>query len=529
MRKHGMATATHTLSPLDAMFLELEQSDEGAVMSIGAAMVFAPLPSGGAPPFDQVVRDLGERLQQFPRFSQRLSTTRTGGLRWPTWEPVDHFEIADHVHRATLPSPGGDEELNEWISDFYSHRLDRTRPLWEMALLEGLQDGRWAMVSKIHHCLVDGVGGIDVGQLLLDPSPNPSAQASAPHQLPTAPRADAGDAGGANRGSRLPWWTPPGMLWHGARATADLALHPDQLLELAGRARAMAGVLVRDELVAAPKSSLNVQIGATRRFRALRFTLDDFKEIKVNLGGTVNDVALALCAGGLRSLLLGRGDELPAAGLRGQIPVNIRPTTEDLALGNRLTSLFIPLHVAESDPLERYRRTVDEAEALKRGSQATGARALIELTGLAPPGLHIYLAQSLFDVRLFNLTVTNVPGPRSTLYSFGVPMLELLPLVPLFARHSVGIAIFSYDGGIVIGLNADRDTVPDLDVLADGIEQSFAELKQLARGATHHDGAATPRKVEPTPATKTKSPGAKKAAGGAEKASATRKRPAPHR
>lgn len=478
-----MATAIHSLSPLDAMFLELEQSDEGAVMSIGAAMVFAPLPTGGAPALDQIVWNLAERLEQLPRFSQRLSSARTGGLHWPTWEPVECFYVSDHVHRATLPSPGGDEELFEWISDFYSHRLDRTRPLWEIALLDGIADGRWAIVSKVHHCLVDGVGGIDVGQLLLDSSPNPSAAISNGRGRSTAPVADAGETNGANGGSRLPWWTPPGMLWHGARAAADIARHPEQLLELASRARAVAGVLVRDELIAAPKSSLNPPIGATRRFSALRFALDDFKEIKTSLGGTVNDVALALCAGGLRSLLLHRGDELPAAGLRGQIPVNMRPAADELALGNRLTSLFIPLHVAESDPLERYRRTVRSAEALKHGSQAAGARALIELTGLAPPGLHVHLAQSLFDVRLFNLTVTNVPGPKHTLYSFGAPMLELLPLVPLFARHSVGIAIFSYDGGIVIGLNADRDTVPDLEVLANGIQQSFAELKQLTRGA----------------------------------------------
>jgi diacylglycerol O-acyltransferase len=480
-----MASALHTLSPLDAMFLELEQSDEGAVMSIGAAMVFSPLVSGGAPPFDQVVRNLGARLELFPRFSQRLSRTRTRGLHWPAWEPCERFDIADHFHGATLPSPGGDEQLFEWMSDFYSRRLDRTRPLWEMVLLEGLADGRWAVVSKIHHCLVDGVGGIDVGQLLLDPSPNPRVDMSLDREQLAARAADAENAAPAGSGSRLPWWAPPGMLWHGARAAADLARHPEQLLELAGRARAMTGVLVREELVGAPKSSLNVPIGAARRFRALRFSLDDFKAIKTSLGGTVNDVALALCAGGLRSLLLHRGDKLPAAGLRAQTPVNIRPANEGLALGNRLTSLFIPLPVAESEPLERYRRTVSEAEALKHGSQGAGARALIELIGLAPPGLHIHLAQTLFDTRLFNLTVTNVAGPQSTLYSFGVPMLELLPLVPLFARHSIGIAIFSYDGGVTIGLNADRDAVPDLDVLANGIERSFAELMELTlTGAT---------------------------------------------
>jgi diacylglycerol O-acyltransferase len=475
-----MATATHTLSPLDAMFLELEQSDEGAVMSIGAAMVFAPLAGGGAPAFDEVLANLDARLTQLPRFSQRLSRTRVGGLHWPAWEHIEHFDIADHVHRVRLPSPGADAELCEWMSDFYSHRLDRTRPLWEMALVEGLADDRWAVVSKIHHCLVDGVGGIDVGQLLLDATPEPPASDNGTrhprHQYPV-------DDGRGARGGRphLPWWTPPGLLWLGARTAADVARHPEQVREMLDRARAAAGVIVHDELVAAPKSSLNVPIGATRRFTAARYTMRDFKRIKESLGGTVNDVALALCAGGLRRLLIARGEELPPAGLRGQIPVNIRPAADELALGNRLTSLFIPLPVAEADPLARYNRTVAAAETLKHSSQAGGARALIELTGLAPPALHIHLAQSLFDVRLFNLTITNVPGPRSTLYSFGAPMLELLPLVPLFARHAVGIAIFSYDGGIVFGLNADRDTVPDLDVLATGIEDSFAELTALAR------------------------------------------------
>ena len=190
-----------------------------------------------------------------------------------------------------------------------------------------------------------------------------------------------------------------------------------------------------------------------------------------------------------------RGDELPAAGLRGQIPVNIRPAAEELALGNCLTSLFIPLHVGDADPLARYRHTVAEAEALKHGSQGAGARVLIELTGLAPPSLHIHLAQTLFDVRLFNLTVTNVPGPPNTLYSFGAPMLELLPLVPLFARHALGIAIFSYDGGVVFGCNADRDTVRDLEILCSGIEDSFDELMKLTRAKGR--SASTPPPPSP--------------------------------
>jgi diacylglycerol O-acyltransferase len=458
------------LSPLDAMFLELEESDDSALMHIGGVMVFEPLAGGLAPSLDEVRRNLDARLSALPRFRQRLSSTRTGGLYWPSWEPVERFEVADHVRRAILPSPADDNELFEWIGDFYSHRLDRSRPLWEMVLLEGLRNRRWALATKIHHCLVDGVGGVDVGQVLLDASPDaPAAGAwSAPPTQLAEPE----------HGS--PWWSPVGELLRGARSGLGVATHPDRLRELFDSARAVTGVLVHDELVAAPKSSLNVTIGATRRFEAIRFELDDLKAIKNTFGGTVNDVALTLAAGGLRRLLLHRGDALPQQGLRAQVPVNIRSGDDRPGMGNHLTSLFVHLPVAEPDPLARYRRVLKETRSLKGGDQARGARTLIELTGLAPPALHTHLSRTLFDTRLFNLTITNVPGAPEELYAFGAPMRELIPLVPLFARHSIGIAIFSYAGRVVIGVNADRDTVGDLRVLTAGMERSFAELEECS-------------------------------------------------
>ncbi len=245
----------------------------------------------------------------------------------------------------------------------------------------------------------------------------------------------------------------------------------------------MAEVLVRDELVAAPKSSLNAPIGAKRRLAVTSIPLDELKAIKGELGGTVNDVVLAAAAGGLRELLLARGEEPPSRGLRAMVPVNLRAASERLALGNRLTSLFVHLPVGVSDPHERYRRQMEEAETLKSSSQALGTSTIIDLTGTAPPIVHGLLARSLYATRLFNLTITNVPGPQRPLYAFGSKMLAVWPLVPLPADHAVGLAIFSYDGQVFFCLNADHDTMDDLDVLVEGIATSIAELAAYARSA----------------------------------------------
>jgi len=239
-------------------------------------------------------------------------------------------------------------------------------------------------------------------------------------------------------------------------------------------------LLVQNEVRAAPSTSLNRPIGRHRRFAAAQAPLDDLKRIKRVLGGTVNDVALAAVTAGLRAALVGRGDELPEEGLRAMVPVNIRDAAEQLALGNRISSLFVHLPVAEPSQLLRYAKVLDDAERLKSGDQAMASSTLVELAGLAPPVLHATLAQSLFATRLFNVTVTNVPGPQVTLYAFGSPMRRVLGLVPLAAEHAVGIAILSYDGMVTFGINADHDTVPDIALIADGIEGALAELKAFA-------------------------------------------------
>ena len=470
------------VSPLDATFLELEEADPSAHMHIGAVMIFDPLPGGGTPTVDAVRELLLERLGVMPRFHQRLSESTTGGLTWPSWVDDDAFDITSHVRRAALPAPGGEAELTEWAAEFWSHRLERTRPLWEMVLLEGLEDGRWALASKTHHCMVDGVGSVDVAHLLLDANPEPAAR-PAPDGTPAA---DAGGAGLAHL---------PAALLHGLRAGVEAVSHPTELAEVPHRGRALAELLLRNEVRAAPHTSLNGPIGKQRRFAVADARLEDLKAIKRTLGGTVNDVALAAVTGGLRAVLEAREETPPEAGLRAMVPVNVRGAAEQLALGNRITSLFVHLPVDEGNALVRYARVLEDAERLKAGDQAMAGSTLVQLAGLAPPILHTFLAQSLFATRLFNVTITNVPGSQTTLYAFGAPMRRVLGLVPLAAEHAIGVAILSYAGTVTFNVIADHDSVPEVDLVVAGIEQTLEELlghadaRPLPR-PSHRPGAA---------------------------------------
>ncbi len=454
------------LSMLDTMFLELEQFDETAHMHIGAALIFDPLPGGGTPDITEFRDYVRGRVGILPRFAQQLSGRHAGPLRWLTWEPAKAFNLDAHVHRATLPAPGGEAELHEWLGDFWSHRLDRHRPLWEMTLLDGLEKGRWALATKTHHCLVDGVGSVDIGNALLDTSPE------APPSHPQPLQGGEEELGEQGTGR---FWLSPGLVLRGARAGVGAALHPRESLD---RMRAAAELIVREEVIGAPQSSLNGPMSGTRLFATVRLDLADVKATKTRLGGTVNDVVLALCAGGLRHLLLSRGDALPESNLRAQVPVNIRSEDQEHALGNELTSLFVELPVTEADPIARYRRVVERAEQLKAGSQRAGGKTIVDLADMGPPLAGALLARSMFGgTRMFNLTITNVPASPQRLYAFGAPLVEILPLVPLFAGHTIGIAVVTYAGQMVFGLNADRMAAPDVEVLAEGIKRSFSELR----------------------------------------------------
>jgi diacylglycerol O-acyltransferase len=485
------------LTALDATFLELEEADQSAHMHIGGVIVLEPGPRGGAPPIEEIRRDVVSRLPDLPRYRQRLSAPHTGGLHWPSWEEDTGFRVERHVRRAGLPTPGGIEELCEWAGEYYSQRLDRTKPLWEMTILE-LADGRWAIVTKTHHCMIDGVGSVDMAATLLDT------------ERESRIRSDNGGSTGNGAQVRVrvaesvrPAWrrgleriVRPGLaLGHAGVRTAEaglntieslvgVATHPSRAREVLQRSRALAELVVRDEVIAAPSCSLNRPISGERRLAVIGVQLEELKEIKRALGGTVNDVVLAASAGALRKLLIGRGEEPPEQGLRAMVPVNVRTAGDRLAMGNRISSLFVHLPVSVADPMARYIKQIEEAESLKSGSQTTGSSTLIEVTRHMPPVVHSVLARSMYATRLFNVTITNVPGPQTPLFYFGSKVREIWPLVPIAAEHAVGLAVFSYDGTLYFCVNADRDTVEDLDVLAKGIAESVAELHELAAPAS---------------------------------------------
>ncbi len=477
---------TDSLTALDATFLELEEADESAHMHIGAVMVLDPPAGGQAPQLDEVRAAIDLRLERLPRYRQRLSEPRTGGVRWPRWRPDRDFDIDRHVRTAALPKPAGVDELRVWAGEYFSVRLDRARPLWELVLVP-LSGDRWALVSKTHHCLVDGVGSVDAARALLDTEPD----AEPPLLPPAEPRQEVaasdppsgidvrGRVEGALRtlGRAL---STSSELAHGAAHAIGRATDPHELAAAVRRAEAVVEVLVRDELNAAPAASINAPIGTHRRLAVVATPLDTLKEIKAELGGTVNDVVLAAATGGLRRLMLARGEELPAGGLRAMVPVNFRPAADRLGLGNNISSLFVHLPVAEPQPGLRYLRQLDEAEGLKAGNQAVGSRTMIELAALAPPALHSFLARSLFATRLFNLTITNIPGPQIPLYALGSRVAEIWPLVPLAAEHALGIAVLSYDGTVYFCINADQDSCADLGLLRDGIEEEIGQLARLA-------------------------------------------------
>jgi WS/DGAT/MGAT family acyltransferase len=457
------------LTPLDAAFLELEQADESAHMHIGWAMIFDPLPEGGEPSLEVLRNQTVERLEPLPRFFRRLSSPRVGSFSLPTWDPDPDFDIATHMRQASLPAPGGEAELLEWLGDFYSHRLDRARPLWETTLLGGLSDGRWALATKVHHCMVDGISGVSVTSALLDAEPNPAPGSKGL----AAALARPSENEQAERGTIS-------KLFGVVGDSVDAALHPRRLASALSRSRAVAEMVIREELIGAPHTSLNDPIGGTRRLAAVDASLDDLKQVKRELGGTINDVVLAATAGGLRRFFEHRGEGSNVDNVRAMVPVSLREASDALALGNRVSSLFVELPVAEPDPLLRYRKTVEATKELKSSDQAAGAETLIELAGVAPPLIHSVVARLAFTPRLFNLTITNVPGPQITLYSLGAPLRRVVPLVPIFSGHAVGVAAVSYDGQVTFGVNADRATVPDLDVLRDAIEGALSELQGLA-------------------------------------------------
>jgi WS/DGAT/MGAT family acyltransferase len=454
------------LSALDVSFLYLEGPT--TPMHVGGLAVFE-VPKDGFD-YNKFAALLDQRISLVPRYRQRIKSV-PGHLASPVWIDDTEFDISYHLRRSALPRPGSDEQLKELVARVQSRPLDRNRPLWEMYLVEGLADGRFALITKTHHAMVDGISAIDIGQVILDVSPVPR---EIPEDL----------------------WMPrpePGGASLVLDAVTELVRRPTAVVDtvrigvndarnaISKVNRAVGGVLSAARVAArpAPTSALNATIGSQRRFAVARTNLDDYKTVRKQSGGTVNDVVLATVAGAIRGWLLSRGEPVtPATVVRAMVPVSVRGDSESGQLGNRVSSYLVDLPVGEPNPVVRLSQVSYAMKAHKESGQSVGAEALVALSGFAPPTLHAMGARaaSSFTRRLFNVIVTNVPGPQFPLYASGAKMLEMFPVVPLSGGQAVAIGLTSYDGGVYFGLNADRDAMYDADVLAALIEESLAEL-----------------------------------------------------
>ncbi len=459
------------LNPLDVSFLYLEE--ETTPMHVGGVAVFA-LPDAGFD-YDRLIRLIRKRIAFVPRYRQRIRWV-PGHLASPVWVDDEDFDVAYHVRRSALPRPGTDDQLRELVARIMSRPLDRNRPLWETYLVEGLEGDRFAILTKTHHAMVDGVSAVDIGQVLLDVTPEP-------------------------RETPADTWRPaaePSSVELIAGAVADLVRRPTDAMDavrgMAGDVRrtterlvgAGVGVLAMARTVArtAPTSPLNAEIGSARRYATIDTRLDDYKAIRKEHGGTVNDVVLAVVAGGLRSWLMTRGEAVGGATVvRALVPVSVRSDSENGALGNRVASYLVDLPVGEPSPIMRLHQVSYAMKAHKETGQSVGAEALVGLAGFAPPTLHSMGARlgSGLSRRMFNLVVTNVPGPQFPLYSAGALMEAAYPVVPLAKGQAVSIGLTSYNGGVFFGLNADRDAMPDVDVLGQCMGDALAELHEAVR------------------------------------------------
>jgi diacylglycerol O-acyltransferase / wax synthase len=460
------------LSPLDASFLFAE--DRTRAMHVGGVMTFAP-PEGAEFDMDAFAALIGRRLALVPRHRQKVREV-PAHLGLPVWVDDADFDLDYHVRRSALPRPGTDEQLRALVGRLIARRLDRSRPLWEIYLVEGLAGGRFAVVTKTHHAMVDGLASMDVGALLLDTTPVPRETAT--DEWRPAPEPSA--LGLATDAVLEAWRRPRTVLDVAARAGADVRE------VVSGVERAVATLV--SATGGRPIHPLNAVTGEQRRFATARSTLADHRAVRAAHGGTVNDVVLAVVSGALRRWMMTRGEPLPeGASVRALVPVSVRARRGAApASGNSISAYFVELPVGEADPLARLATVSAAMAAHKAGGQAVGATTLIRLAGLAPPTLHslgVRLA-SQFSSQVYNVLVTNVPGPPRPLYAMGARMLDMYPVVPLAGGQAVSIGITSYDGGMHYGLNADRDAVPDVDVLACALTDALAELVSAVEGAT---------------------------------------------
>lgn len=454
--------------PLSPSDLSAIQAERGPVhMHVGGVLVF-----DGVVSRDAVVERLRRRLHLIPRYRMRLEEV-LGGAGYPVWSEVADHEPGRHVRRAALPPPGGDAELGELVGEIMSERLDRARPLWQIVVVEGLAGGRTALVAKMHHALVDGIAAVDVSTVILDPTPE-GLELPEPPAEPERRKAYRVEQLAGLAASQLA--LPRRM----ARTAVSRALNLDPQ-DAARQIRAAAAVIgeltrIRPQ---APASRLNTDIGRDRLFALGRARLEDVKAIRRASGATVNDVLLTAVALALSEYLGPRGPDAAVA----LVPVSIRTEAERGQGGNRISTVFVDLPL-RGVPLDRLAAISEAMAAVKRSAQVRAGALIVGATGLAPPLVSSLAVRAMSGPRMFNLVVSNVPGPQQTFYLDGVPLREAFPAVPLNPRNqALSIGILSYDGGVGFGLLADRDALPDVADAARGLERAMEVLREAAAGA----------------------------------------------
>jgi WS/DGAT/MGAT family acyltransferase len=475
------------LSAVDASFLHQEK--QSSHMHVGALATF----EGPPPPREDFCAHLEARLGLVPRYRQKLAFPPLDTGR-PFWVDDPNFNLDYHVRHTALPKPGSDDQLRQLVGRIFSQRLDRSKPLWETWIVQGLEGGRFALISKTHHALVDGIAGVDIATVLFDLSPVPSEPEA--HER-WAPAPEPSDADLILDGVKGLIRTPIGLA---GRALGALQ-RPGETIERVREAAEGIGEVVWAGMNPAPDVPLNVPIGPHRRVRWVQSRLADFKEIKNSLGGTVNDAVLAVVAGALGRWLRDRGLRTEGTELRALVPVSIRAEDEHGALGNRIAAMRGPLPVYVDDPVERLRVVQKGMGELKESKQALGAEVIAGLQDFAPPTLLAQASRLNFSTRLFNLIVTNVPGPQFPLYLLGREMEEIVPIAFLPENHALAIAIMSYNGKVDFGLLADYDAMPDLDAVGEHLEESLAELLEAARKAGKAAARSNGTKKDGTPGT----------------------------
>jgi diacylglycerol O-acyltransferase len=452
------------MSAIDSSFLHVE--NDTTPMHIGGVSIF----EGPPPPFDDLRDMVAGKLDLVPRYRQKVRMVPLAAGP-PAWVDDPHFSLDYHMRHTAIPAPGAEEQLRQMAARVFSQQLDRNKPLWELWVVEGLDGGRWALLSKVHHCMVDGVAATDLMSVMFSDmtSVSPPGRWSAPPEpsgLEILLRTIARRA------------SPQGQL----EALRSALIAPRESLRSLGEiARATAAAWPSMRPVAA--SSLTGPIGPHRRWSWASTRLSDVKEVRAALGGTVNDVVLTLITNGFRALLDSRGEEIAEDRVvRTMVPVSVRRRGERGVYNNRVSAVFAGLPVGLDEPVRRLERIRAEMDGLKQSKQAVAGDVLSSLSGFAPP-LLLALGSRLVTLspRLnMHTATTNVPGPQQPVQTLGRRMLESYPFVPVVGSIRIVVAIFSYDGGLYFGVTGDYDGAPDIEVLTEGIERGMGDLLALA-------------------------------------------------